>query len=58
MSRTPKKGPKLPKSTALAPSPSADFEDVLRLIEAARGRAVAAVNTELIDLYWSISELP
>jgi predicted nuclease of restriction endonuclease-like (RecB) superfamily len=28
----------------------------LRLIEAARGRAIAAVNTALIDLYWSIGE--
>jgi predicted nuclease of restriction endonuclease-like (RecB) superfamily len=39
--------------TALAPS---EFDDVLRLIDAARGRAVAAVNKELIDLYWSIGE--
>lgn len=38
-----------------APS-SADFDEVLRLIDAARGRAVAAVNKELIDLYWSIGE--
>src|SRR5947209_8573738 len=51
-----KKKPKSPKTTALtAPSP-ADFEDVLRLIDAARGRAVAAVNKELIDLYWNIGE--
>jgi predicted nuclease of restriction endonuclease-like (RecB) superfamily len=34
----------------------ADFDDVLRLIDAARGRAVAAVNKELIDLYWNIGE--
>lgn len=34
----------------------ADFDTVLRLIEAARTRAVAAVNTALIDLYWSIGE--
>jgi transposase len=27
----------------------ADFDDVLRLIDAARGRAVAAVNKELIE---------
>lgn len=33
-----------------------DFAQVLGLIEAARGRALAAVNTELIDLYWSIGE--
>jgi hypothetical protein len=28
--------------------------DVPRLIDAARGRAVAAVNAELIELYWNI----
>jgi predicted nuclease of restriction endonuclease-like (RecB) superfamily len=33
-----------------------DFDDVLRLIDAARTRAVAAVNTTLIELYWSIGE--
>jgi predicted nuclease of restriction endonuclease-like (RecB) superfamily len=38
-----------------APSP-AEFDDVLRRIDAARGRAVAAVNKELIDLYWNIGE--
>jgi hypothetical protein len=39
----------------IVPAP-ADFEDVIGLIDAARGRAVAAVNTELIDLYWKIGE--
>jgi len=39
--------------TATSP---AGFDDVLRLIDAARGRAVAAVNKELIDLYWNIGE--
>lgn len=33
-----------------------DFARVLGLIDAARGRAVAAVNTELIELYWAIGE--
>jgi predicted nuclease of restriction endonuclease-like (RecB) superfamily len=33
-----------------------DFAQVLGLIDAARGRAVAAVNTELIELYWAIGE--
>ena len=33
-----------------------DFDVVLGLIEAARTRAVAAVNTTLIDLYWSVGE--
>jgi predicted nuclease of restriction endonuclease-like (RecB) superfamily len=34
----------------------AEFDEVLRLIEAARARAIAAVNTALIDLYWQIGE--
>src|SRR5262249_21492504 len=38
-----------------APSP-AEFDDLLRMIDAARGRALAAVNKELIDLYWNIGE--
>ena len=33
-----------------------DFSEVVRLIEAARTRAVAAVNTTLIDLCWQIGE--
>ncbi len=32
------------------------FREVLALIEGARGRAFHAVNTELIDLYWSVGE--
>jgi hypothetical protein len=56
MSRAPKKKPKRPRPVALSAPPPADFEDVLRLIDAARGRAVAAVNQELIDLYWNVGE--
>ena len=38
-------------------SPSeADFSEVLRLIDAAKARAIAAVNTALIDLYWELGE--
>ena len=33
-----------------------EFEEVLALIDAARSRAVAAVNHELVDLYWQIGE--
>lgn len=33
-----------------------DFDEVLRLIDAARTRAVVAVNTTLIELYWNIGE--
>jgi quinoprotein glucose dehydrogenase len=39
--------------TAASPT---DFDEVLRLIDTARGRAVAAVNKELIDLHWNIGE--
>jgi predicted nuclease of restriction endonuclease-like (RecB) superfamily len=38
-----------------APTP-ADFDEVLRLIDAARARALAAVNHELVGLYWQIGE--
>lgn len=34
----------------------ADFDVVLALIDAARTRAVTAVNTTMIDLYWSIGK--
>jgi predicted nuclease of restriction endonuclease-like (RecB) superfamily len=56
MSRAPKKKPNRPRATALTVPPSGDFDEVLRLIDAARGRAVAAVNKELIELYWTIGE--
>lgn len=32
------------------------FSEVVELIRSARGRALQAVNTELIDLYWHIGE--
>jgi len=31
-----------------------DFDEVVRLIEAARERAYQAVNTSLIDVYWQV----
>ena len=34
-----------------------DFHHVVELIDAARTRALSAVNTALIDLYWSIGDL-
>ena len=34
----------------------AAFAEVVGLIQAARGRALQAVNTELIDLYWRIGD--
>jgi len=56
MSRTPRKKPNHPRPTAATAPAAADFDEVLGLIDAARARALAAVNTELIDLYWSIGE--
>ena len=57
MSKTPKKNNdrSLTKPAKPNTSPS-DFDIVLGLIDAARKRAAAAVNTTLIDLYWSIGE--
>ncbi len=37
-------------------SSQVDFDEVLKLIDAARLRATTAVNTTLIELYWSIGE--
>jgi hypothetical protein len=45
-----------PLCPPLTGPPPAGFDDVLRLIDAARGRALAAVNKELIDLDWNIGE--
>jgi len=58
MSKAPKKAkPGEPHESGSAKLPSqADFDTVLGLIEAARTKAVAAVNTTLIDLYWSIGQ--
>jgi predicted nuclease of restriction endonuclease-like (RecB) superfamily len=58
MSKASKKGTKRSparQATTNPPSP-ADFDEVLRLIDGARARAVAAVNITLIELYWSIGE--
>ena len=35
-------------------SPDEGFVEVVSLIQAARVRALQAVNTELIDLYWQV----
>jgi predicted nuclease of restriction endonuclease-like (RecB) superfamily len=58
MSKTPKKNKpqSLAKQVTANPPLQADFDEVVRLIDAARIRAVAAVNTTLIELYWSIGE--
>ena len=58
MSKAPKRTPK--QSLVSEPAPparaDADFDAVLALIDAARTRAVAAVNITLIELYWHIGE--
>jgi predicted nuclease of restriction endonuclease-like (RecB) superfamily len=46
----------LAKRKASNEASPAGFDQVLALIDAARTRAVATVNTTLIDLYWSIGE--
>ncbi len=47
-----------PKATSLASAspPTSEFEAVAEMIRTARGRAVEAVNTTLIDLYWRIGQ--
>lgn len=37
--------------------PSNDFSEITQLIAAARQRAVQAVNTALIDLYWQVGQI-
>jgi len=37
-------------------APQSDFEEVLSLIDSVRTRALAAVNTVLVDLYWQIGK--
>jgi predicted nuclease of restriction endonuclease-like (RecB) superfamily len=58
MSKRPKKAAKPVAVRRVAPkAPSRrEFDQVVRLIDAARTRAVAAVNTTLIELYWKIGE--
>ena len=58
MTKPPKKGSK-PRSTkaVVARKPtSADFDEVIGLIQAARSRAFSAVNQELVGLYWQVGE--
>jgi predicted nuclease of restriction endonuclease-like (RecB) superfamily len=63
---SPQKGGRIAKATgkivspavrqSIALPPSKQFDEVLALIEAARGRAYQAVNTELVNLYWQLGE--
>lgn len=46
-----------PKNSDLvAGSEEAAFAEVVEMIQAARGRALSAVNTALVDLYWRLGE--
>src|SRR3989441_10893995 len=58
MSKSPKKRPRARRSErAVKRAPtSAEFDEVITLIETARTRTFAAVNKELIDLYWQVGE--
>jgi hypothetical protein len=44
------------RSAAAATPSAADLDAVLRLIDEARARALTAVNTALMDLYWALGE--
>jgi predicted nuclease of restriction endonuclease-like (RecB) superfamily len=47
---------KLTTTTAVKPTEAA-FSEVVQLIASARQRAIQAVNTTLIDLYWQVGEI-
>jgi DUF1016 N-terminal domain len=58
MSQAPKKPSRktaIQRGDAASPS-QAEFDEVLALIDAAKARAAAVVNTTLIDLYWQLGE--
>jgi predicted nuclease of restriction endonuclease-like (RecB) superfamily len=57
MSKKPRKSGRTEIAKRASATPEhADFDAILRLIDAARARAVASVNKELIELYWTIGE--
>jgi predicted nuclease of restriction endonuclease-like (RecB) superfamily len=58
MSKQPKKPQRrtLSKRRGSRVSGANDFDEVITLIEVARQRALAAVNHELVDLYWQLGE--
>jgi hypothetical protein len=45
-----------PTSILAAVAAEESFVEVVNMIQAARGRALTAVNTTLIDLYWQVGE--
>ena len=59
MKKKPGSSAEIATAIVVATTPSTEeaaFADVVKLIYAARQRAYQAVNTELIDLYWSIGK--
>ena len=56
MKKTSRRAGKLVAKTKLDMSAQADFDEVVRLIDAARTRGVSAVNTTLIELYWNVGQ--
>lgn len=48
--------PPMPMPSGGVVSDEARFAEVIALIEAARGRAYQAVNSELVSLYWQLGE--
>ena len=55
-SKKPRRKATINRSEAVVGRRRPSFDEVLALIDAAKARAVAAVNTTLIELYWSIGE--
>ena len=56
MRKSPSKASQAPTAQIPALPGEKDFAEVVAMIQAARGRALAAVNTELVDLYWRVGE--
>jgi len=57
MKRAKVPGKRHPKKAELsAVSEESAFAEVVEMIQAARGRALSAVNTALVDLYWQLGE--
>ncbi|MEA2600647.1 MAG: hypothetical protein QOF89_1639 [Acidobacteriota bacterium] len=50
-------GRRQPTTSVLSPAPEEQaFAEVVEMIQASRSRALAAVNTALVDLYWRVGE--
>ena len=55
-SQTPEKSRRASELNTQAPAEDSAFTEVLHLIQSARQRALQAVNTELVELYWQVGE--